>query len=130
MTGTSLFAAGSAVAVGAALGAVLRWAAGLWLNSRWHGFPLGTLFVNAVGGLLIGAALVWLQTRPNEYVRLFAIAGVLGGFTTFSAFSAESLALLQRGQVAMALLHTLAHVAGSLVCAALGFALARLVWRA
>lgn len=129
MTGGSLFAAGSAVAVGAAIGAVLRWAAGLWLNPRWHGFPLGTLFVNAVGGLLIGAALVWLQARPNEYVRLFAIAGVLGGFTTFSAFSAESLALLQRGQVGMALLHALAHVGGSLASAALGFILARLAWR-
>lgn len=130
MTGTGLFAAGSAVAVGAALGALLRWAAGLWLNPRWHGFPLGTLLVNAVGGLLIGAALVWLQARPNEYIRLFALTGVLGGFTTFSAYSAESLVLLQRGQVAMAMLHTLAHVAGSLACAALGFALARLVWRA
>lgn len=130
MTGAGLFSAGSAVAVGAALGALLRWAAGLWLNPRWHGFPLGTLVVNAVGGLLIGAALVWLQARPNEYVRLFALTGVLGGFTTFSAFSGESLALLQREQYALALLHTLAHVGGSLACAALGFSLARLVWRA
>jgi fluoride exporter len=129
VTGASLFAAGSAVAGGAALGALLRWAAGLWLNPRWHGFPLGTLFVNAVGGLLIGVALVWLQARPNEYLRLFALTGVLGGFTTFSAFSAESLVLLQRGQLTLALVHTLVHVAGSLACAVLGFALARLVWR-
>lgn len=130
MTGASLFAAGAAVAIGAALGALLRWVAGLWLNPVWAGFPLGTLFVNAAGGLLIGVALVWLEGRPNEYWRLFALTGVLGGFTTFSAFSAESLALLQRGQFALALVHTLAHVVGALACAGLGFALARMVWRA
>jgi fluoride exporter len=128
-TAPSLFAAGSAVAVGAAIGAVLRWGAGLWLNPRWPGFPLGTLFVNAVGGLLIGAALVWLEQRPNEYLRLFALTGVLGGFTTFSAFSAESLVLLQRGQWAMALVHSAAHVLGALGCAVLGLALARMLWR-
>lgn len=128
MTGTGLVTAGSFVALGAALGALLRWAAGLWLNTRWHGFPLGTLFVNAVGGLLIGMALVWLETRPNEMLRLFVLVGVLGGFTTFSAFSAESLVLLQRGQLGLALLHTVAHVLGSLACAALGFAVARWLW--
>jgi fluoride exporter len=123
------WAAGSAVAVGAAIGAVLRWGAGLWLNPRWPGFPLGTLFVNAVGGLLIGAALIWLEQRPNETLRLFALTGVLGGFTTFSAFSVESLVLLQRGQWGMAVLHSTAHVLGALACAALGFALARWFWR-
>lgn len=128
-TGHSLFAAGSAVAIGAAIGAVLRWGAGLWLNPRWPGFPLGTLFVNAVGGLLVGAALVWLEQRPHEYLRLFALTGVLGGFTTFSAFSAESLVLLQRGQWPMALVHSLAHVLGALGCAALGLVVARMLWR-
>jgi fluoride exporter len=125
----SLLAAGAAVAVGAALGSVLRWGAGLWLNPRWLGFPLGTLFVNAAGGLLIGAALVWLEQRPNEYLRLFALTGVLGGFTTFSAFSAESLVLLHRGQWLMAIAHSAAHVLGALACTALGFAVARVLWR-
>jgi CrcB protein len=125
----SLFAAGSAVAAGAAIGGLLRWGAGLWLNPRWLGFPLGTLFVNAVGGLLIGAALVWLEQRPNEYLRLFALTGVLGGFTTFSAFSAESLVLLQRGQWPMAVVHGAAHVLGALGCAALGLVVARMLWR-
>lgn len=129
MTGTAVVTAGSLVALGAALGALLRWAAGLWLNARWQGFPLGTLFVNAVGGLLVGIALVWLESRPNEMLRLFALVGVLGGFTTFSAFSAESLVLLQRGQYGLALLHTAGHVLGSLACAALGFALARWLWK-
>lgn len=127
---SGLLAAGSAVAIGAAIGALLRWGAGLWLNPRWAGFPLGTLAVNAVGGLLIGAALVWLERWPNEMLRLFALTGVLGGFTTFSAFSAESLSLLQRGAWTMALLHSAAHVMGALACVALGFALARWVMHA
>jgi CrcB protein len=53
------------------------------------------------------------------------VTGLLGGFTTFSAFSAESLILLQRGQLVLALGHTLAHVIGALACAALGFRLAQ-----
>jgi CrcB protein len=47
----------AAVSSGAVAGSLLRWGAGLWLNPRWSGFPLGTLFVNCVGGLLVGAAL-------------------------------------------------------------------------
>ena len=55
-----------AVAAGAAVGALLRWGAGLWLNARWAGFPLGTLFVNCVGGLLIGVALAWFERTPER----------------------------------------------------------------
>lgn len=117
----------AAVFGGAATGALCRWGAGLWLNARWQGFPLGTLFVNLLGGLLIGVALVWLEPRPHDTLRLFVMTGVLGGFTTFSAFSAESLTLLERGLWPMALAHTLAHVLGALVCAALGVMLARAV---
>jgi fluoride exporter len=125
LSGPGLPLSALAVAGGAAIGALSRWAAGLWLNARWQGFPLGTLFVNLVGGLLIGMALVWLEQRPYDGVRLFLLTGVLGGFTTFSAFSAESLLLLERGQWSMALLHTLAHVLGALACAAAGVAIAR-----
>jgi CrcB protein len=115
-----------AVAGGAAIGALCRWGAGVWLNARWQGFPLGTLFVNLLGGLLIGIAMVWLEQRPHDELRLFLMTGILGGFTTFSAFSAESLLLLERGQWTMALAHTAAHVLGALACAALGVALARM----
>jgi CrcB protein len=114
------------VMAGAAGGALLRWLAGLWLNPLWAVFPLGTLAVNAVGGLGIGAALAWFTQRPEqELLRLLLVTGVLGGFTTFSAFSAESLHLLQRGDAGLALAHALAHVLGSLACAALGFVLAQ-----
>jgi len=72
-----------AVALGAAVGALLRWVAGLWLNQQWAGFPLGTLLVNCVGGLMIGAALVWFDRTPNEVLRLLLVTGFLGGLTTF-----------------------------------------------
>jgi len=110
-----------AVACGAALGALLRWYAGLSLNAVWAAFPLGTLAVNCGGGLLIGLALAWFQHLPNETLRLLLVTGFLGGLTTFSSFSGESLFLLQRGEFGLALAHTLAHVVGSLACAALGF---------
>ena len=114
---------GIAVALGASLGALTRWQVGIWLNTRWLGFPLGTLLVNIVGGLLIGMALEWLGRQPNELFKLLLVTGFLGGLTTFSAFSGESLALLREGAFAMAAAHTLAHVLGALGAAALGIRL-------
>ncbi len=114
-----------AVALGAAVGALLRWGAGLALNGVWAGFPLGTLLVNALGGLLIGVAMVWFARSPDELLRLLLVTGVLGGFTTFSSFSAESLGLLQRAELGLALLHSAAHLLGALACCALGYALGR-----
>ena len=111
------------ISLGASFGAVLRWLAGVWLNERWNGFPLGTLFVNCLGGLLVGMALVWFERTPDETMRLLVVTGLLGGFTTFSAFSVESLIMLQRGEWGLALAHTLAHVVGALAFAALGFRL-------
>jgi CrcB protein len=112
-----------AVAAGAALGALARWRVGLALASVAVPFPLGTLTVNAVGGFAIGVAMAMVD-RASLW-QPFLVTGLLGGFTTFSAFSAESLGLIQRGQWPMALVHSLAHVVGALVCTALGYALAR-----
>lgn len=119
-----------AVALGGALGSVLRWRVGLWLNQPASALPLGTLLVNCLGGLLIGAAIHVFTRAPNETLRLLLVTGLLGGLTTFSAFSAESLGLLHRGQWALALGHTLAHVLGALCAAALGHWLARSVFPA
>lgn len=117
------------VMAGAAGGALLRWLAGVWLNGLSAAFPLGTLAVNAIGGLGIGVALAWFTQRPEqELLRLLLVTGVLGGFTTFSAFSAESLGLLQRGAVWTALAHTLAHVLGSVLCASVGWGLGQAVF--
>lgn len=121
LSGTHLLA----VAAGSAAGGVCRWLAGLWLNAAWPVFPLGTLLVNVVGGLLIGAAMAWLSAAPNEGWRLLFVTGFLGGLTTFSAFSYESLALLQSARFGSALLHALLHVFGALAAAALGWWLVR-----
>ena len=114
-----------AVALGSAVGGVLRWAVQLWLNARWAGFPLGTLVVNCVGGLLIGIALAWFARTPNESMRLLLVTGFLGGLTTFSAFTGESLTLLHRGDFGWAVAHSFAHLAGALLCCAMGFRVAK-----
>ena len=116
---------GGAVALGAAVGALLRWFAGMALNSLWAGFPLGTLLVNCLGGGLIGVAMVWFSRSPDDMLHLLLVTGLLGGFTTFSSFSAESLGLVQRGDFGLALLHSAAHLLGALACTALGYGLAR-----
>ncbi|RZT98167.1 fluoride efflux transporter CrcB [Rivibacter subsaxonicus] len=122
MSGLLLQAA--AVGTGAAVGGLLRWTVGLWLNPMWHGFPLGTLVVNGVGGLLVGIVSAWLVHQPSEMLRLLLVTGFLGGLTTFSAFSIESFSLLQHGQGGLALLHAAAHLGGAVACAALGWWLA------
>lgn len=118
----------AAVALGSGLGALARWATSVLLAPVASVFPLGTLAVNGLGGLLIGLAMVGLQRAPDDLLRLFVVTGFLGGFTTFSAFSAESLDLLHRGQLGWAVAHALAHVVGALACAAAGYGLARWLW--
>lgn len=117
---TALLLQAAAVGGGAAFGAVVRWGTGLWLNASYAGFPLGTLVVNLVGGLLIGMTMAWFGRNPNDLLKLLLVTGFLGGLTTFSAFSGESLGLLQRGQFGLALAHSGVHVLGSLASAALG----------
>lgn len=114
-----------AVAVGGATGSLLRWRVSAWLNPLSLPLAAGTLAVNLLGGLLIGASLVWFEKSPNETLRLLLVTGLLGGLTTFSAFSAESLGLLLRGEWAVAAVHTLAHVLGALAAASFGWWLAR-----
>ncbi len=129
MAGSITTLQAGAVALGAGVGALLRWGAGLALNGLWAGFPLGTLLVNCLGGLLIGVAMVFFARSPDETLRLLLVTGLLGGFTTFSSFSAESLGLLQRGDWGLALLNSAPHLLGALACTALGFALARAMGR-
>jgi CrcB protein len=95
------------VAAGGALGAVARYGVGAWTlrlapAAAW---PWGTLAVNVLGGLLMGLLAGWLAFRGGlngESIRLFAAVGVLGGFTTFSAFSLETALMIERRQFAMA----------------------------
>lgn len=116
-----------AVGLGAMLGAWLRWGLGLWLNPRFPGVPLGTLAANVAGGYLVGVAVAWISARPEippEW-RLFVVTGFLGGLTTFSTFSGESLALMQKGEFTAAAIHSAVHLFGCLAAAAIGFRLMR-----
>lgn len=111
-----------AVGCGAALGAWLRWGLGVWLNPALPVLPLGTLTANLVGGYLIGVAIAFFMQHPglSPEWRLLIITGFLGGLTTFSTFSAETVTLLLRGQYAWGAGIILTHVAGSLLMTVLG----------
>jgi CrcB protein len=111
------------IAIGGALGSMARFAAIGYitpmLNFR---FPIGTFIVNMVGSLLIGVAYVVLVEKavlPGEW-RLFFITGVLGGFTTFSAFSLEMLQMWQEGHVATSIFYATSSVALGLLFAYVG----------
>jgi CrcB protein len=124
-----LLAALAAVAIGAVLGAWLRWGLAYWLNPRVEQLPLGTLAANLVGGYLIGIALAMFAAHPAvpPFWRLLIVTGFLGGLTTFSTFSAESVALIGGGAWAAAFAHAALHLVGSLVATAAGIATVRLL---
>lgn len=113
-----------AIGIGAMLGAWLRWGLGLLLHG-WHNqLPLGTLAANLGGGYMIGMALAFFQGHPalTPEWRLLIVTGFLGGLTTFSTFSAESMTLLQNGDYLWALAHTALHVFGALLLCIAGYA--------
>lgn len=113
-----------AVGAGAACGAWLRWGLGIWLGAASSRFNIGTLAANLAGGYLVGLAVAYFAGHPelSPAWRLFAITGFLGGLTTFSSFSAESMLLLQRGDYGTALFHSAIHLLGALACCMAGFA--------
>ncbi len=106
------------IALGGALGSVLR-----YLLVTAIGAPFGTLAVNVLGSLAIGALFVGLGAR--EGWQLFLMTGVLGGFTTFSAFSLDTLKLIEAGQTPQAIAYVAGSVTLSLAAVALGAALTR-----
>ena len=113
-----------AVGLGAAIGAWSRWCLGMWMNNIHQHIPLGTLVANLVGGFIIGMAtsfFFWHNNLSPE-CRLFIITGFLGGLTTFSTFSAETVLMLQRGEYIWASVQILLHVAGSILMCIAGFA--------
>ncbi len=113
-----------AVGLGAAIGAWLRWCLGMWLNNIHQHIPLGTLFANLAGGFIIGMAtsFFFFHNNLSPEWRLFIITGFLGGLTTFSTFSAETVLMLQRGEYLWAGAQVLLHVAGSILMCIAGFA--------
>ena len=116
------------VMAGGALGAGLRFEIGrLALRHFGSGFPWGTLFVNLAGGLAMGliAGFALRGADLGEASRLFLAVGVLGGFTTFSAFSLETATMLERGAYGSAGSYVLGSVLGSILLLFLGLWLAR-----
>ena len=111
------------IALGGALGALARHGCVVF-GERWAaaGIPLAVLTVNVLGSFLAGCVMTFVISRPgaSENLRLFAMVGVLGAFTTFSAFTWENLELIRSGSVGRAALHAALHVSLSLAAVFLG----------
>lgn len=121
------------VGAGGFLGAVLRYLAGgaVQALARSVSFPWGTLVVNATGCLAIGVLSHLAEARGviGAEQRLFLITGLLGGYTTFSAYGNETFLLLREGETALAAANALGQVALGLAAVWAGRALAHMLWR-
>jgi CrcB protein len=114
----------AAVAVGGAIGCLVRWYLAIFLNRYFPAIPPGTLAANLIGCYVIGMAVALFMTYPNiapEW-RLFLTTGFCGGLTTFSTFSAEVVVLLQSGRSILALSAVAVHLFGSLLMTFAGIA--------
>ena len=111
------------VAVGGGLGTALRYGVGRWaIALMGPGFPFGTFAVNIIGGFAMGLLAGWLARfgEGGEQLRLLLGVGVLGGFTTFSAFSLEVYNMITRAEVALAAAYATSSVAGSVLAVLAG----------
>ncbi len=117
------------VMTGGAIGAGARHLFGQWtLAAFGPDYPWGTLGVNLIGGLLMGLLVGTLaRTGLGEPTRLLLGVGILGGFTTFSAFSLDMVTMLDRGALDTALIYALASVIGSVLALFAGLSLVRTV---
>ncbi|MEO1723716.1 MAG: fluoride efflux transporter CrcB [Pseudomonadota bacterium] len=115
------------VAAGGAAGAMLRFLVGHWITQAAPGLPLGTFVVNVIGSFAMGILAVSLMERPGAWVHFapLLMTGLLGGFTTFSAFSLDALYLFERGRIALALSYVAGSVVLSITALALGLWLGR-----
>ena len=118
------------VATGGAIGSALRYGLALFVQrSLGAGWPFGTLAANVIGSFIIGCIYELLVAKElfSEEVRLFTMIGLLGGFTTFSAFSLETLLMFQEGDWLLAGLYVALSVAGCLLAVWAGFQFAAAV---
>ena len=118
-----------AIALGGAVGSVLRYGVGSVLQARaGAGFPVGTLVVNVTGSLLLGFLMRWLlETTVSPEMRAALTIGLCGGYTTFSTFSADTVRLLEDGSWGRAGAYVLSSVVLSLLATVAGLAVARLL---
>jgi CrcB protein len=119
------------VAVGGALGSLARFGLSAWVIKQVNPihFPWGTFTVNVLGCFLAGIFLLTAEKIPvlNQEARLFLVTGILGGFTTFSAFGIETLGLLRRGEVLIALSYACLSVIAGLIAMWLAYSLGKLI---
>ena len=117
------------VGLGGAIGSMARYGSGVLVGRLWPSqFPLATMLVNISGSFLMGLLVgVLARTMPawQGEARLFLAIGVLGGFTTLSSFSLDTVVLLQRGEVGQAALYVLGSVAVSIAALVLGLLIMR-----
>jgi fluoride exporter len=116
------------VFLGAGIGGALRHGVNVGAARFFgYGFPLGTFIVNVSGSLAMGllAGYFAYRTGISQHMRLFITTGILGGFTTFSAFSLDSALLIERGQYGQAATYVVASVAASIAAVFVGLALFR-----
>lgn len=114
------------VAAGGAIGASLRYLTFVGATRVFgHGFPVGTLVVNVLGSFLMGVVFVVIAKKGGQELALFLMTGVLGGFTTFSAFSLDTFALFERGETGTAALYVLLSVGLSIAALVIGAYAAR-----
>ena len=116
------------IATGGAIGSSLRFVITDLFKSYFPYFPIGTLFINILGSFLIGLFANYLNNRgiPEIILRYFIIIGLLGSFTTFSAFSFETLELIKEGKISSSLLYILLSFILSITAAFVGFSLPRI----
>ncbi|HHX36255.1 MAG TPA: fluoride efflux transporter CrcB [Gammaproteobacteria bacterium] len=117
------------VALGGALGSVLRYSAGFGVASFWpQHLYIATVLVNIIGCFLIGCAFSWFILRPDvsAMAPLLLMTGFLGGFTTFSTFSLDALRIFNDGQPMQALLYMGVTLVGGLLATWLGMALIKI----
>lgn len=113
------------VALGSAIGGVLRYFVSLLIRWNGTGFPWGTFVVNIMGCLLIGLLAGTLAKHTSAVLSMLLIAGLCGGFTTFSTFSRESIALMQQGQWLTVVLYVFGSVVIGLALTYVGYRMMR-----
>lgn len=111
------------VALGGAIGASLRYGAGIWLFKPSGLFPWTTWIVNILGCFAAGVFFAFSQKYPvlQQEARLFLMVGILGGFTTFSSFGLESFQLLKQGQMSLAFIYMASSVIVGVIALIIGF---------
>lgn len=111
------------------MGAVARYLTGLaMLRAVGPGFPSGVLLANVAGSFLMGVFVVFAAEKAQTHLAPFVMTGLLGGYTTFSAFSLDTVTMIERGQTGLAALYVMVSVTGAVAALFLGLWAARGLW--